>query len=543
MLDDSLAVRTITETAADAAGGWSEDRYGRNFWVANDVSRRDTAGKHLQSSKNMPYYGQIIRDLKARLTVELRSALKLLRERWKLVVVVMLLCTAASGWLVWRQTPQYASRVTLFVSAWSSTDDAAAAYQGGLLSQQKVKSYTELMRSQRVLVGVVEKLHLPQSPRQLAGKITTASVRDTALLTVTVTDPSPEQAQQIANGVAEQFVKLLPSLESMPKGPQPVVRVSVVDPAELPSSPVSPQPVRTFAAAALIGLLAGLSLAVARRSLDTTIKTGDKLDELSGKPMLGTVAFDSSVGKRPLIIDAPHTPRAEAYRKIRTNLQFVDIDRSAKVIQLTSAVAGEGKSLTACNLAIALAEAQKRVLLIDADLRRPSLAEYLKLPSALGLTSVLVGRSTVLEAIQTAADGTLSVLGSGPTPPNPSELLGSQQMRRLLDELRLEFDVVLIDAPPVLPVADAAAVATACDGVLFVVRHGKTRQDQVSAAFQTLRTVEAPILGTILSLTPPVRNDSSYHYHYPVHGHVQRDRGKRGGGDSAPAELTGGPAR
>jgi capsular exopolysaccharide synthesis family protein len=457
----------------------------------------------------------------------------------------MLLSTAVSGLVAWRQTPQYASQVTLFVSAWSNADDTAAAYQGGLLSQQKVKSYSELMRSKRVMAGVIDQLHLQMDPRQLAGKIATTSVRDTALLTATATDASPEQAQRIADAVADQFVHLIPSLESMPKGPQPAVRVSVVSAADLPTSPVSPRPVPTFTIAALIGLLAGLGLAVAQRSLDTTIKTGEQLEELSGSPLLGRVAFDSTVAKKPLIADAAHTPRAEAYRKIRTNLQFVDVDHAAKVILVTSAVAGEGKSLTSCNLAVALAEAQKRVILVDCDLRRPSIAAYLKLPSAVGLTSVLVDRSTLQDATQIAADRMFSVLASGPLPPNPSELLGSQQMRKLLDDLRTRYDVVLIDAPPVLPVADAAAAATGCDGVLFVVRHGKTHQEQVRAALRTLRTVEAPILGTILNLAPSSKDgSSSYYYHYSNHGRSQRQGGGQLGTTSeTQTALTGPPVR
>jgi capsular exopolysaccharide synthesis family protein len=466
--------------------------------------------------------------------VELRSALRLIRERWKLILAITLLATVISGVLTWRATPQYASQVTLFISAWGNLDNPATAYQGGLLSEQKVKSYSELMRSQRVMTGVVERLGLPLSPRGLAAKVTTASVPDTALLTATVIDPSPAKAQRMANTLAEEFVRVIPSLENTPDERQPMVRVSVVSAAELPSAPVSPQPVRNLAVALVLGVLAGLGLAGARRSLDTTVKTADQLEELSGTPSLGTVGFDSSVPKGPLITRAPHSPRAEAYRKIRTNMQFVDVDRSNRVILVTSALPKEGKSVTACNLAIAFAEAQKRVILIDADLRHPNIANYLGLPNGVGLTNVLVGDVGMDEAIQAWGQQPFSVLASGPVPPNPSELLGSRRMRGILEELRERYDVVLIDAPPVLPVADATAAATACDGVLLVLRHGRTRQEQLRATLSTLRNVEIPILGAVLNFARSTK-DRAYHYHYQ---YPTRGRQHRRGDDSHPDQTS-----
>lgn len=447
--------------------------------------------------------------------MELRSGLRLLGERWKLILITMLLATAASGFLTWRAVPQYASQVTLFVSSGVDPDDAASAYQGSLLSQQKVKSYTALLRGQRVLTGVIDRLDLNLTPAQLAGQVTTAALPDTALLTATVVDPSPAVAQRIADAVAAEFVGLVPTLESAPKGQQPAIRVSVVSSAELPTVPVSPRPARNLALAAFLGLILGLGLAVARRSLDTTVKTPDQVEEITDRPVLGTVAFDPDAGKHPLILHAIHGPRAESLRKIRTNLQFVDVDQAHKVVLVTSPVPNEGKSVTACNLvvAIALSQAGKRVLLIDADLRRPSAAGYLGLPGGVGLTSVLVGSATLEESVQQWGDGLFSVLPSGPVPPNPSELLGSQHMRKLLSRLREEYDAVIIDAPPVLPVADAQVTAAACDGIVLVVRHGKTRRDQLRATVAALRNVDVQILGTVLNLTPASRR-TAYEYHY-----------------------------
>jgi capsular exopolysaccharide synthesis family protein len=450
--------------------------------------------------------------------VELRSALKLLRDQWLLISLVTLLATAISGFLTWREAPEYVSHTTLFVSAVDTSvdpqrDAAAAAYQGSLLSAQKVKSYTELLRGQQVLDRVIAELGLHTTADQLAGEVSTAAIPDTSLLTATVTDRSPQLAQRIAAALGEHFLQLVPVLEGTPEGRPPAVRVTVVRVPELPASPVSPRPVRNVSLAVLAGLAAGFGLAVARRSLDTTVKTAEQLEAATGAPSLGVVAFDSGVSKKPLFLHAPHSPRAEEFRKICTNLQFVDVDRDNKVIVVTSALANEGKSLTACNLAIALAEADKRVILVDADLRRPSTASYLGLPDGVGLTSVLVGDASLDEATQILGRGVLSVLASGPIPPNPTKLLGSHRMQELLKELRDRYDAVVIDAPPVLPVADAPVTAAASDGVILVVHHGRTRLDQLRGTLSALRNVEAPVLGTVLNLAP-ARSKRGYGYQY-----------------------------
>jgi capsular exopolysaccharide synthesis family protein len=475
--------------------------------------------------------------------VDLRSGLRLLRERWKLISAVTVLAVLASGVATWLQTPQYESQVTMFVSARGSDADAADAYQGSLLSQQKVKSYAELLRAHRVMDGVVDRLGLGLSPAQLSGKVSGATVRDTALLTVAVRDPDPDQARRLADAVSREFIELVPVLEPQTGREPPAVKVTVVSPAQLPGSPVSPRPVRNLGLAALLGLLAGFGLAMSRRALDTTVQTGEQAEQLTGAPSLGSVQFDPGAGRRPLVDPASHAPRAEDFRKVRTNLQFVNVDRSHRAILVTSAVPEEGKTVTACNLAIALAEAQQRVVVVDADLRSPAVARYLGLPNGVGLTTVLLGRARLAAATQRWGDGPCHALTSGPVPPNPAALLASSRLRSLLEELRAGYDVVLVDAPPTLPVADAAALAAACDGVAVVVRHGRTRHDQLRTAARTLRGAGVPILGTVLNRTPHERG-SRFGYEYrppdPVTGHPDRPAGGAAG-EPPPAGVTAEP--
>ncbi len=444
--------------------------------------------------------------------MDLLTGLRVLRERWISIAIIAVLTTLLGALITWQQTPRYEAQVTLYVSSWSTTSDASAAYTGSLASAARAKSYTELIRSDRVVKAVKDQLKLDLAPDVLASMITATVIPDTVLITVSVVDTSPPRALAIANALGDEFVKLVPDLEASPDGKTQAVRVSVVGPAKLPVSPVSPQPARNLGLAVLLGMLGGCAFAAARHTLDTSVKSTDQLVELAQAPTLGAVPVDSNSAKNPLIInDGPYSSRAEAFRKIRTNLQFVDVDRAHKVLLVTSAVAGEGKTSTACNLAITIAESGKRVLLIDADLRRPRAAKYLGLPNGVGLTSVLVGAASLVEAIQPWGD-LMAVLSSGPIPPNPSELLGSRHMQALLRDLREQYDLVIIDGPPVLPVADAAATAGACDGVVLVVRHGRTRREQVQGTVTTLRTVDVPILGAVLNMVP--HSAAGYYYYY-----------------------------
>ncbi|WP_432837679.1 polysaccharide biosynthesis tyrosine autokinase [Dactylosporangium sp. CA-092794] len=453
--------------------------------------------------------------------MELRSILPLLRERWKSITATVLVAIAVGALLTARQTPWYEAHTTLFVSAWGDASDVSKAYQGDMLSRQKVKSYALIVRDKRVMSGVVDRLGLRMSPEALAARVSTETVEDTVLLTIRATDPSPQQAQRIATAVAEEFIDIVPSLEATPDGHPAAVRVSLVSPADVPGVPVSPQPVRNLALALAVGLLAGIALAAARQALDTSVKTAEQAEEITGAALLGVIPADADEDRIPVIAtDGPAGHQAEAYRQVQTSMQFMDADRKTKVVVVTSSVPEEGKSITSCNLALSIAESGRKVLLIDADLRRPQAAGYLGVPSGAGLTSVLVGQAELDDVIQPWGDTSLSVLASGPIPPNPSKLVGSNHMRQLLEELRARYDMVIIDTPPVLPVADAIVLGTVADGAVFVVRHGRTRRDHVREAAATLRRAEVDVLGLILNMVPRRGQDYGYYGAYSVPTHA-----------------------
>ena len=248
----------------------------------------------------------------------------------------------------------------------------------------------------------------------------------------------------------------------------------------MPSAPVSPRTKINIVLGALMGLMVGVGIAVLRATLDTSIKSGDDLQDATNTTLLGSIAYDSGAAKNPLVT-MQDNPRAEAYRTIRTNLQYVDVDNPPRCVVITSSVPVEGKSTTAANLAIALAQGGSKVLLVEADLRRPRVAEYLGVDGSIGMTDILIGRVRVDDTIIPWQRGLLDFLPSGSIPPNPSELLGSKQLADLLTELRARYDFIILDAPPLLPVTDAAILATAADGAILVARYGWTRREQSGA--------------------------------------------------------------
>ena len=446
--------------------------------------------------------------------MDLRDYLNILRHRWLLIASVTLGVVALAALATWRTTPQYASSTDLFISTSQASDDNQA-FQGSQFSLQRVKSYAEMVNQNEITRRVIQRLDLDETPAELSEQITATSQLDTVILTITVTDPSPERAQRIAETTADVFVGYVGELETPPGQDQATIKATVTNQATEPKSPVSPQPLRNLGLGLVLGLLLGAGLAVLRETLDTSVKTHRQLEELAEAPVIGAIPFDGGADGAPLISEIDtYAPRAEAFRVLRTNLQFIDPDANKKVFVLSSALPGEGKSTTACNLALALAEGGQKVALVEGDLRRPRVAQYLGLVDAVGLTTVLVGRIDLPDAMQETQFPGLSVLSSGKTPPNPAELLQSRAMNSLIGQLRDEYGVVLIDAPPLLPVTDAALIASVVDGAVLVVRHGKTSADQVRGAVERLEGVGAKPVAAVFNMTPTKTGRYGYGYGY-----------------------------
>ncbi len=279
----------------------------------------------------------------------------------------------------------------------------------------------------------------------------------------------------------------------------------IVSTASAPSSPFSPDPVRNGSVALVLGLLLGAGFAFLREYLDDRIRTKDDLDATTGGvDVLGLVPRLDSWRNRSdaqlVSLTAPKSPIAETYRGLRTSLQFIGVDRTLKVIQMTSASASEGKTTTLANLGVAFARAGHRVVLIDCDLRRPRLHQFFGLDNHVGLTSMILGEHGAETAVQPVPDvPRLAVLASGPPPPNPSELLSSRTAHTLLESIAEYADYVLIDSPPLLPVADAVVLAQQVDATVLVATAGSTTKRGLRRALELLNQVDAPLVGIVLN--------------------------------------------
>ncbi|MCF2525902.1 polysaccharide biosynthesis tyrosine autokinase [Yinghuangia soli] len=433
-------------------------------------------------------------------TVDLRCYFRALARRW---LTILLMTSAGLGCAVaatLAATPQYQATAQIFVSA-RTTTDITQLNQGSSFSLARVESYADVVSSPRVAAAVVDALGLPLSPEYVAQRIGARAKPDTVLIDITVTDPDPVLAARIANAAAAEAGKFIVGLETTPGRGSAPVHIGVTRSASPPAEPVSPRPYLNAALGLFAGLLAGICLAMVRHNLDTSVRTEDELKGATALPVLGVIPFDKRAQADPLAVrPGALSGRAEAFRLVRTNLRFAQVDRQQQVIVVTSALPGEGKTNTAVNLALSLAEAGQRVCLVDADLRNPCVAKTLGLVQSAGLTTLLIGHAERDDVLQRGTDDNLVVLTSGPIPPNPAEILASMRMRQILEDLGRDFDIVIVDSAPLLPVADTLGLAPIVDGAILVVRAGRTRADSVEAAIGALRGVSASILGTVLSM-------------------------------------------
>ncbi|MGZ4594954.1 MAG: polysaccharide biosynthesis tyrosine autokinase [Actinomycetes bacterium] len=459
--------------------------------------------------------------------MDFKELLRMAQRRWLTIVVFFLLGLAGAGALTYTQTPQYQSEARVFISA-DTSGGSVEALNASTFTTQRVQSYADLATSRELMQRVIARLDLNMTPETLAAKISSEVATGTVIIAIHVTDASPTVAQQIAKAESEVFTDYLAQLETPLGSSGAPIKATIVDPASYSGVQVSPKPVLNLILGAFIGALIGFGVAVLRDMLDNTITSPEDVEDTIEAPLLANIAYDGDVPKHPLLTEAgSHSPRVEAFRLLRTNLQFLNLDTRPRSLVITSAVPGEGKTSTATNLAIALAQTGQRVLLVDGDLRRPKVASVLGLERAVGLTTVLVGRSELADSIQKHAGSGIFVLASGPIPPNPTEVLQSHAAQALFDRLTDMFDMVIIDAPPLLPVSDAAIMARDVDGAILVVRHGSTTREQLRQASGRLTQVDANLFGVAVNMTPRRgKRSTGYGYGYAYDYEPQRVKAK-----------------
>ena len=438
--------------------------------------------------------------------MELQDYLLVVRKRWRVIVVVVLVTVGLAAVATLMADKVYESRTQFFVSTTGSSD-SGALLQGSTFTQQRVKSYAQLLTTPRILAPVAEAVGVDGD---IAAQVTATTPPDTVLIEVAVRDEDPAQAKAMAEAIAKEFPAAVSELESTAGTEASPVKVTVVRPPTTPVAPVSPKPFRNILLGGVLGLLLGLGAALVRETLDKTIKTQDDIKAVTDRPLLGGIAHDADAAKRPLIVEVdPRSPRAEAFRALRTNLQFVDAANHPRTIVVTSSLAGEGKSTMTANLALTMAQAGSRVCLIEADLRRPKVLEYMGLEGgSASPTRSSAGPTCSTSCSPTAApaSGCSARVRSHPTrpscsgpprcgacsPPSPRASTTSSSTPRRPCRSRMP-----------------SCISKLVDGAIVVVGSGIVQRDQLARTLENLESVSGSVLGSCSTGSPPSSGSST----------------------------------
>jgi len=446
--------------------------------------------------------------------MELQQYLQILRQYWRSTLATVLLCVALAAGFTLLQSPTYTATSTVFVTV-ESGGTAGELSQGATYAERTVTSFVKVASTEVVLKPVIEQLGLDTTPAKLAQNLTVTSPASTSLIQVKASSAESADSPELANAVAQSLLTTVGTLSpKAPDGTQ-LVNASVIDTALPPTSPSDPNPVRNLALGGLLGILLGFGQAVGRSVLDNRVRTTNDVEQVTDLPVLASInTLDTSADKAAL--DISQWTSGEAYRRLRTNIGFVGLggERRPSIV-ITSATPGEGKTETAVNLARVLAQAGENVLLVDADLRKPQVATRMHIDAELGLSDVLTGRGSLEDLLIDVIPDYLAVLPAGTIPPNPSELLGSDAMARLVGLLERRYDYVMFDTPPVLPVTDAAVLGTRTGGAVVVARSGLVRRTQLDQALELLDAGGVTKLGIVLNDVPATGRNQSAYYSQP----------------------------
>lgn len=459
--------------------------------------------------------------------MELAQFLKLIRAHWIGVVVLII----SGGLVAWGwaslQTPIYRADATGTVAATEDIGDASTALLYNNLAKAEVKTYMQWAETRSVAERAIKELGIDASPESLVKRIHVDNPEETPVIRVVAEGATPTKARDLATA----WMKALAAEGKAQSGgdTESVLSLNVTESAALPGAPSFPDLKLSLGIGLIIGLFLGVTFAYIRGVLDRRIRTAEQVEREFGVSVIGTVPVERALSDGQRIESDQQADGysfvREAMRELRTNLQFVNVDNPPKIIVVSSPLAGDGKSTTTANLAQTITSSGRRVVVVDGDLRRPTVAKTFGLIESVGLTDVLSGQADLADVLQPySSDGNLFVLGAGKVPPNPSELLGSRAMRSVLAELA-QHAVVLVDAPPLLPVTDAVVLSALCDGALVVVSAGKTTVDALGKALQNLEKARARTLGVVINRVPRRGPNSSYGYGYKYYGSNESEQG------------------
>jgi polysaccharide biosynthesis transport protein len=506
--------------------------------------------------------------------IDLRKYFSLFLQWWWLFLLVALLAGATSFFISISMMPIYRSSTTVLVNEAPGTK--VADYSSVLMSQQLTSTYSLMMANDLVLRQVADQIGLTNPLEDIKKWITITTVHNSQLIQVTVETTDPALSARIANAIVTSFAVQLQEIQtrrfvqskttletqlaatekqisiyatradmeistveknlldakmaqyreiytnlllsyeqvrlSEAEAVSAVVQVESATPNLIP---VKPKVMQNTLLAVLAGFLLAAGVIIALEAMDDTVKNPDEIHRNFNIPILGVIPWHDIVEGKPISDSEPRSPVTESFRALRTNINFASVDAHLRRIVITSPTPNDGKTTVSSNLAVVLAQCEKKVVLIDADMRRPQIHHRFGLANRFGLSDLFVQPiEKIADALQPASASRLAVITSGSLPPNPSELLTSERMVNIIDKLMHGFDTILIDTPPILSVTDAAALAQRVDGVILVVKPGTTKMGALRQSIKTLLAVKANILGVVLNEVNPASRKYGFYYHH-----------------------------
>lgn len=441
--------------------------------------------------------------------VEFHFYTRAVRRRWRSILALLLIGVLVGAGFALLQKSRYTATAQAYISTGSAANLSDLS-QGNAYTEQVVTSYAHIATTGYVLREVITELGLKRTVSSLAHEIAVTVPPGTSVLEVAVTDRSARVAARVADAVVLRLQNTVTDLTAAGADDAALIRLTSIDAAAVPENPSSPGALLLAGAGGLAGLVLGLVLAVFRQLTDVRLRASDEIAEAADAPVLGELLRDPSARKRPLTtLAAPTGTDAEAYRSLATNLLYLDPDGRTDSVVITSPTAAQGKSVLSANLAVAVRESGRRVVLVDADLRRPTQARLFGIDGSVGLSDVLVGRVELNDALQEI--GSVHVLPAGTVPPNPVRLLESEAMGRLIATLTERFDVVIFDTPPLLAASDAALLARRTSGAVLAGSVRSVKRHEVRRAVEVLTRIDSRLLGVVATMLPR-RERAAYAY-------------------------------
>ena len=431
-----------------------------------------------------------------------------------ILAFVIAVFVAVSGVMIYDlnfKKPVYQSKTTIVIAK-SGNDGTAAATLNDINASQKLTStYSEIAKSELVLNRVIENLNLDTNVKALSKDITVKPVEDTSIISVLVKSLNAEQSAVIANEIAEVFTKEITNIYKLDN-------VSQLSIAEVPEAPANNTLTRDVLLGFMVAVFGVAGFAFLKFYLDDTVKHNDDTEKIFNLPVAGRVSKHNVKAKEltsELIVDkAPKAILSENIKSLRTNLQFTAIDKNLKTILITSTNAGEGKSFVSANLAISFAQADKKVLLVDCDLRKGRAHNLFKVSNRSGLSNLLTDDlKNIKKYVRNTTIKNLSILTCGTYPPNPSELLASQKNKRLINLLKREYDIIIFDGAPIMGLADSVILSSLVDKTLVVVKDSNTAKNDLIRTRDELLKMDAKIAGIVFNSVNP-KTSHSYNYSY-----------------------------